>query len=97
MADFLPLGPGSQGSRDPVLYFDSSASPCTLFDAAERRVDAVRDLLEALSDCRTQDHQPAALAQVARAAALLLSDAEDLQIAARTKLAQQARRQGSAA
>lgn len=96
MAEFLPFGPGSQGGRDPVLFFDNSASPCALFDAAERRVDAVRDLLDALSDCRTNDHQPDALAQVARAAALLLSDAEDLQIAARTKLAQQARQGGAA-
>ncbi|MOA41337.1 hypothetical protein D3C78_1632860 [compost metagenome] len=76
---------------EPVLFLDNSASPAALFDAAERRVDAVRDLLEALSDCRTEDHQPNALAQVARAAALLLADAEDLQMAARQKLVRQER------
>lgn len=93
MADFLPLGPGSQGSLAPVLYLDSSASPAVLFDAAERRASAVRDLLDALADCKLIDHQPDALSQVARAAALLLADADDLQCAARRQMA----RQGGAA
>lgn len=91
MAKFQPLGPDSQAALDPVLFFDGSASATSLFDAAQYRVDAVHRLLNALSDCRTQDHQPFALAQVAHAAALLLADAEDLQMAARQKLASQER------
>ncbi|QQE88539.1 hypothetical protein [Azotobacter chroococcum] len=83
MADFRPLGFGSQGSLAPVLYLDTSASSAALLDAADRRTGAVRDLLEALGDCKLSDHQPAALSQVARAALLLLDDAADLQNAAR--------------
>lgn len=83
MADFHPLGMGSQGSFAPVLYLNKNASSAALFDAADRRTGAVRDLLEALSDCKLSDHQPAALSQVARAALLLLDDAADLQNAAR--------------
>lgn len=86
--DFIPLGSESQGSIvDPVLFLNSSASAADLLDAAERRTGAVRELLDALSDCQLDEHQPDALSKVARVAALLLSDAEDLQGAARRKMA----------
>lgn len=83
MADFLPLGASSQGALEPALYLNKNAGSAALFDAADRRAGAVRDLLEALSDCKLTDHQPDALSQVARAALILLDDAADLQNAGR--------------
>lgn len=83
MTDFLPLGCGSQGSLEPVLYLNKNAGSAALLDAADRRTGAVRDLLEALRDCKLSEHQPDAMSQVVRTALLLLDDAADLQNAAR--------------
>ena len=86
MSDFRPLSAASQAGRVATLYLDARACPLALLDAAERRTSAVADLLEVLATVRMEAEQPSALARVADVAVLLLSDASDLQQAARRNL-----------
>lgn len=91
MSEFKALASASQGTNVPVLFVDANAAPGALLDTAEDRFSAVFDLLGALSDCRTGSHDPDALASLAVAARLLLSDAASLQKAAIQQLQREAK------
>lgn len=84
IAKFAPLGSGSQGALNPVMYLDSNSSRRDLMDAAEWRMGAVRDLLSVLSVCKTDDGGQGDIAKTSRALLLLVEDAESLYRAARS-------------
>ena len=83
MANFKPLDSNSQGSSNPVLYLNDSATRRDLMDAADWRLGAVKDLLSVLSVCNADDTGARDIAQVSRALQLLVEDADCLYQAAR--------------
>lgn len=84
MNNYHALELDSQGSKDPVLFLNSSVPAGELMDAASWRAGAVCELLEVLSVSRAEDGFPRDVAKVSRAVLLLLSDAESLYRAARS-------------
>lgn len=69
--------PETSQTTDTVLYFDADARPTELYECATSRMDAARNMLEALSSSM-EITDSRALPAVAVAAALLLSDASGM-------------------
>lgn len=80
MAKFLALG--SKADERAAIYLRSDAPADVLFQAASERQYAVRDLLEAISRCEINEGEAKGISGLARAAALLVGDAESLYEAA---------------
>jgi hypothetical protein len=76
MGNFIPLPSGSQASGD-VLYLCADAGAPDLYEAASSRLNAAKNMLYALSDLGGEVDSNA-LAAVACASSVLLSDAEGL-------------------
>lgn len=65
-----------------VIFLRADAPAAVLFDAASERQLAVLDLLQAISRCEICEGEAKGISGLARAAALLVSDASSLYEAA---------------
>lgn len=80
MAKYIAMG--SKTDARAAIFLRADASAEVLFEAASERQYAVRDLLEAISRCEINEGEARGISGLARAAALLVGDAESLYEAA---------------
>ncbi|WP_052659152.1 hypothetical protein [Pseudomonas sp. LFM046] len=87
-AELIPLTGNAR--RTPVLLLDGSCSSLDLQECADLRLNAARGLLQSLASIEPGYADERDLVHFAQAAELLLTDACDLLLAARTAMRREA-------